>query len=70
MESSGYCPVNVTGPELRELLKTAELSQTKFAEIIGVAPNTVSRWSLDLLPVPRYAVAYLQLRIKLQKIFT
>lgn len=54
-------PVNVTGPEFRNLLAAAELNQSQLAVILGVAPNTVSRWANETIPVARYAVAYLDL---------
>ena len=34
----------VTPSEFRRLRRRLDLSQAKFAELVGVAPNTVARW--------------------------
>jgi len=52
----------MSGPEFRELLRISGLSQNQLSENIGVSPNTVSRWVNGILPVPRYAIAYLGLK--------
>jgi transcriptional regulator with XRE-family HTH domain len=58
----------MSGPEFRELLSRATLNQSQLAAILGVAPNTVSRWVNGKLPIPRYAIAYLELKSAVMKL--
>jgi transcriptional regulator with XRE-family HTH domain len=46
--------------ELREILDALGLSQAELARRLGVTSRTVNRWAQDDLPVPQYAVAYLE----------
>lgn len=51
----------MTGPEMKAMLKRLRINQGTLATALGVAGNTVSRWAIGKLPVPRYAVSYLHL---------
>lgn len=43
----------------KAILADAGLRQRKLAAVLGVTSNTVNRWARGLVPVPRYAVAFL-----------
>ena len=58
----------MTSDEFRAELKALGLSQRALALRLGLATTTVNRWALALAPVPRYAVAYLDLRRELAEI--
>jgi len=42
----------MTPGELRRIRKRMKLTQAELAEEIGVARNTVTRWEIDLNPIP------------------
>jgi transcriptional regulator with XRE-family HTH domain len=46
--------------QFRAVLKTAGLKQKDLAARLGIEAITVNRWATDKVPVPQYAVAYLQ----------
>lgn len=48
-----------------DLLNQSGLTRKALGEILGVHPGTVSRWGDKL---PRYAVAYLELYIKVKEL--
>lgn len=43
------------GREFRFIRKRARLQAAELAEILGVTPETVSRWENDAVPIPRLA---------------
>ena len=56
----------MTPADLKALLAELALPQRQLAFRLGVAPNTVHRWCLapgkpQSIPVPEYAIAYLNL---------
>lgn len=51
---------------LQNNLATLGWSQAKLAKLLGLSPNTVSRWAKST-PTPFYAVAYTNLAIKAKK---
>ena len=57
----------MTGPELRDALKTLGIRQQWLAERLGVQPQTVNAWAAGRLDVPQYAVAYLALLAQLRR---
>src|SRR5215813_15378523 len=58
----------MTSEEFRAELKALGLSQRALAMRLGLAVTTVNRWALEQVPVPQYAVAYLELRRALAEI--
>jgi transcriptional regulator with XRE-family HTH domain len=56
----------MTANEFRDALKALGMTQRSFAERLGLAATTVNRWALGTLPVPQYAVAFLQVAAELQ----
>ena len=58
----------MTSEEFRVELKALGLSQRALAMRLGLAVTTVNRWALEQVPVPQYAVAYLELRRALAEI--
>ena len=57
----------MTGDELRDALATLGMRQRAFAARLGVAPNTVNRWIGGTVPVPRYAVAFIEVMLAEQR---
>lgn len=51
----------MTADELRAALKDLGLSQTRFAERLGVDRHTVKRWTNGGKPVPQYAALVVSL---------
>ncbi len=47
---------------MKNRLKSLGLNQRKLCELLGTHPNTVSKWCTGRLPIPKYALAYLELR--------
>lgn len=43
-ESQNFLPVNTTGSEIQAMRKQLQLSQTKFAVILGVSIRTLQGW--------------------------
>jgi transcriptional regulator with XRE-family HTH domain len=54
----------MTPQEFRDTIRELGLSQTSFAEQLGLARSTVARWALGKSPVPRYAMVYLEERLE------
>jgi DNA-binding transcriptional regulator YiaG len=53
--------------EFRRLLARSGLNQSTLAYLLGKDVGTVNRWHQGRTPVPAYALAYLELRCKLNK---
>lgn len=51
----------MSAAEFRILLKSTGISQRALSHKLGVAVSTVNRWAMGTVPVPQYAVAYLEL---------
>jgi DNA-binding transcriptional regulator YiaG len=51
----------MTGDEMRTILREAGANQARFAELLGVSEEHVSRWRHGLYPVPTYAAKLLRL---------
>ncbi len=45
--------VRVQGKELRKIRQQLNLTQAKFADLIGVKGNTVARWERGVLPISK-----------------
>jgi DNA-binding transcriptional regulator YdaS (Cro superfamily) len=58
----------MTAPEFRALLRSVGLTQRALAQRLGVAPSTVNYWCMGRCPVPRYAVAYLEMVVLVQSL--
>jgi transcriptional regulator with XRE-family HTH domain len=56
----------MTPQEFRSALRAIGLSQRALAERLGLAISTVNRWAVGPTPVPRYAIAYLDVVGKLR----
>lgn len=56
----------MTSTDLKHALKSLGWSQAYFADRLGVDLATVSRWANGHLPVPQYAVSYLELAMKVK----
>jgi DNA-binding transcriptional regulator YiaG len=54
----------MTADELRAALEALDMPQRVFAAHLGVAPNTVYRWTNGGLPVPGYAVAFVEMLLR------
>ena len=52
---------DMTGDEVLEVRKALGDTQRAFAERVGVATNTVTRWENDTLPVGRTAAILIRL---------
>jgi DNA-binding XRE family transcriptional regulator len=52
--------------EFRATLKQLSLTQRELAARLGLATSTVNRWATDDFPIPKYAIAYLELMGKYQ----
>ena len=55
---------NILGPALKEL----GWSQADLAKKLSVHPNTVSGWMTGRLALPRYAIAYLNLALSVERL--
>ncbi len=60
----------MTSDELKTHLHTLNWRQAELARRVGVAPNTVYRWTAGLLPVPLWLVGYLDMAITVQRCVT
>lgn len=56
----------MTPANLKHSLKALGWTQAHLAERLGVDLATVSRWANGHLPVPQYAVAFLDLAIRVK----
>jgi transcriptional regulator with XRE-family HTH domain len=56
----------MTAADLKRTLKALGWTQAHLAERLGVDLATVSRWANGHLPVPKYAVAFLHLAIRVK----
>ena len=56
----------MTYADLKHALKALGWTQAQLAENLGVDLATVSRWANGHLPVPQYAVSYLELAMKVK----
>lgn len=56
----------MTPAKLKHSLKTLGWTQAHLAERLGVDLATISRWANGHLPVPKYAVAFLDLAIRVK----
>lgn len=50
----------MTADEFRTALRALGLRQNRLAAALGVDFNTVSRWAVGTVPVPKYAQSYLR----------
>jgi len=57
----------MTSDEFREALARLDLSQRFLASTLGVANTTVNRWACGTVPVPQYAVAWIELADRLNQ---
>jgi transcriptional regulator with XRE-family HTH domain len=56
--------------ELKAKRKLLRLSQAELADALGVAPNSVSRWEIGSVPIPKtveLSIEALECREKLSK---
>jgi len=56
----------MTATDLKRTLKDLGWTQAQLAERLGVDLATVSRWANGHLPVPQYAVAFLDLAMRVK----
>jgi transcriptional regulator with XRE-family HTH domain len=62
----GTVVLKMTAADLKRTLKALGWTQAHLAERLGVDLATVSRWANGHLPVPKYAVAFLDLALKVK----
>ena len=51
----------MTGPEVRKRREAMGLTQGEFAELLGVALNTVSRWELGRMQIAERSARLIEL---------
>ena len=56
------------GEWLKESLERLDWTQKKFAFVMGVSENQVSRWVKGTSPVPQYATKYVEVMLKIKGI--
>lgn len=56
----------MTPQDLKHVLNGLGWSQARLAKTLDVDIATVSRWANGHLPIPQYAVAYLELAMKVK----
>lgn len=58
----------MTATEFRMAIGALDLTQTKFAERLGVDRATVNHWARGKAPVPRYAAAYVEALTEIKRL--